>query len=253
MKNYIAMFHRLTITLCAALSITAAQASETKLIVGATATGTPFTFLDVKTNSIQGAMIDIVHALGKAGNFEVSVQQTNFSALIPSLTSKKIDLISAAMLKTEERAKVVSFSAPVYSYGEGLLVSADDNNSYPDLQSLKAQIIGAQSGTVFYDILTKAGIAKEIRAYDSIADMARDLALGRIKAAIGDAPIMSYYIQQKVFKNVKLANDFKPTHVSDVCIILRKDDTENMERINKAIETIKADGTLAAILKKWGI
>lgn len=253
MKNYRAIFRHLTISFCAFISIAAAHADDNKLNVGATATGTPFTFLDVKTNTIQGAMIDIVQALAKAGNFEVNIQQTNFSALIPSLTSNKIDLISAAMLKTDERAKVVSFSAPVYSYGEGVMINTNDTGSYTNIDALKGKIVGAQTGTIFYDILTKAGVAKEIRTYDSIADMAHDLALGRIDAAMGDAPIMAYYIQQNVFKNVKLASEFKPAHVSDVCIILRKDDTANMTRINKAIETIKENGTLAAILKKWGI
>ncbi len=49
--------------------------------VGATATGVPFTFLDVKSNSIQGMMVDTVTAVGKAGGFNVNVQQTVFAAL----------------------------------------------------------------------------------------------------------------------------------------------------------------------------
>src|SRR5882757_9583527 len=84
--------------------------------VGATATGVPFTFLDVKTNSIQGLLVDAISATGKAAGFDVDVQQTTFSSLIPSLTTKKIDIISAAMLKTPARQQVVDFSDTVYSY-----------------------------------------------------------------------------------------------------------------------------------------
>lgn len=253
MKNCFAIFRRFILLSFALFAASTAYADNNKLIVGATATGTPFTFLDIKTNTIQGMMIDTAEAVAKAGGFEVTIQQNTFSSLIPSLTSGKIDLISAGMLKTEERAKVVEFSTPVYSYGEGLLINAEDNNSYPDLQSLKGQVVGVQAGTIFYDILTKMGIFKEIRTYESVAEMARDLSLNRIKAAVGDAPIMAYQIQQKVFKNVKLAADFKPANVSDVCIVLRKGDTANLDRVNKAIDKIKADGTLAAIYKKWGL
>jgi polar amino acid transport system substrate-binding protein len=61
------------------------------------------------------------------------VQQTRFSALLPSLTANKIDIISAGMLKTPTRAEVVDFSQPVYSYGEGLIVKANDAKSYASL------------------------------------------------------------------------------------------------------------------------
>ena len=223
------------------------------LNVGATATGIPFTFLDIKTNTIQGMMIDTVQAVTKAAGLTINVQQTAFAALIPSLTSNKIDIISAAMLKTPARQQVVDFSDPVYSYGEGLIVKADDAKRYTSLDELKGEVMGAQVGTVFVDMLNKKGIFKEVRTYDSVADMTRDLSLGRIKAGLGDQPIMAYQIAQKTFQGVKLASDYKPQNVGDVCLVVRKGDSALMERLNKAIAVIKADGTLQAIIKKWGV
>ncbi|OBY59724.1 ABC transporter substrate-binding protein, partial [Pseudomonas sp. AU12215] len=161
----------------------AAQAEPLK--VGATATGVPFTFLDVKTNSIQGMMVDSAQAVAKAGGFEVEIAQTTFAALIPSLTAKKIDLISAAMLRTPEREKVVQYSDPVFEYGEGLVVRADDDKAYTSMDDFKGEIVGAQVGTIFIDKLNQRGIFKEVRGYDSLADLTRDLALGRIKAGFG--------------------------------------------------------------------
>ncbi|MBF5003393.1 ABC transporter substrate-binding protein [Diaphorobacter caeni] len=256
MPSFIRSTLRLALGLCLAstFSFASAQgAAPASYNVGATATGIPFTFLDIKSNSIQGMMVDTAQAVAKAGGFQVTVQQTVFSALIPSLTSNKIDIISAAMLKTAARQQVVEFSEPVYSYGEGLMVKADDNRNYPTLDELKGEVVGAQVGTVFVDMLQKKGIFKEVRTYDSVADMSRDLALGRIKAAVGDQPIMVYQISQKAFQGVKMANGYQSTNVSDVCLIVRKGDTETLNRLNKAIATIKSDGTLAQIVKKWGI
>lgn len=233
---------------------TPAQAQAAKTYnVGATATGIPFTFLDVKSNSIQGMMVDTAQAVAKAGDFNVAIQQTVFSALIPSLTSNRIDIISAAMLKTPARAEVVDFSDPVYSYGEGLIVKADDPKTYTSLQDLKGEVVGAQVGTLFLDMLNKLGIFKEVRSYDSVADMTRDLALGRIKAGLGDQPIIAYQIRQKTFQGVKLAEGYQASNVGDVCLIVRKGDKELLERINKAIATVKADGTMDKIIEKWGI
>ena len=256
MHVFLRPISRLVLGLClasAAVVPSVQAATPQTYTVGATATGIPFTFLDVKTNSIQGMMVDTVEAVAKAGDFKVNVQQTVFAALIPSLTSSKIDIISAAMLKTPAREQVVDFSDPVYSYGEGLVVKTDDNHTYTSLDDLKGEVVGAQVGTIFVDMLQKKGIFKEVRTYDSVSDMMRDLALGRIKAGVGDQPIMAYQISQKTFKGVKLADGYKSTNVGDVCLVVRKGDTETLNRVNKAIATIKADGTLEQIIKKWGI
>ncbi|MFI8482285.1 ABC transporter substrate-binding protein [Pseudomonas sp. NPDC078700] len=220
-------------------------------VVGATATGVPFTFLDVKSQSIQGMMVDAVEAVADAGGFEVGIQQTTFSALIPSLTSKKIDVISAAMLRTPVREKVVQFSDPVFSYGEGLIVKADDKTAYTKMDDLADQVVGAQVGTVFFDELNKRGIFKEVRGYDSIADLMRDLTLGRIKAGFADHPILAYQLAQGGHDQVRLVRDYQPVIMGDVCLVVRKGDSEMLSRVNKGIAAIKADGSLERIIEKW--
>src|SRR5581483_2041887 len=92
------------------------------LKVGSTPTGAPFTFLDTKTNSIQGLMVDLITEIGKDAGFSVAIEPMQFSTLVASLTGNKIDIISAAMLATAARKEIIDFSDPVYSYGEGLVV-----------------------------------------------------------------------------------------------------------------------------------
>jgi polar amino acid transport system substrate-binding protein len=123
---------RLAIGLASVALVSAACAQAT-YNVGATVTGGPFKFFDIKTNSIQGLMVESATAIGQANRFKVMVQQTRFSALLPSLTANKIDIISAGMLKTPTRAEVVDSSQPVYSHGEGLIVKANDAKSYASL------------------------------------------------------------------------------------------------------------------------
>lgn len=226
-----------------------AQAETYK--VGATATGIPFTFLDVKSNSIQGMMVDSAQAVAKAAGFEVEIAQTTFAALIPSLTARKIDLISAAMLRTPEREKVVQYSDPVFEYGEGLIVSDSDDKAYTSMDDFKGEVVGAQVGTIFIDELNKRGIFKEVRGYDSLADLTRDLALGRIKAGFGDHPILAYQMSKGTLKKARLVDSYQPRIKGQVCIILRQGDSEMLSRVNQGIASIKADGTLAAIIDKW--
>jgi len=228
-------------------------AQDRTYVVGSTATGVPFTFLDLKTNTIQGLMVDIATAIGQVAGFKVNVQQTVFSALIPSLTSNKIDIISAAMLRTPARAEVIDFSQPVYSYGEALIVKADDARPYTGLEDLKGEAVGAQVGTVYIDQLNKKGGFKEVRGYDTGVEMMRDIALGRLKAGLVDQPIVAYQLAQGINPNVKIAREYRPVNVGDVCLAVRKGDAELLARVNRGIEAIKADGTLARIVRKWNL
>jgi polar amino acid transport system substrate-binding protein len=232
-----------------AATLAAPAMAQSSYNVGATSTGVPFTFLDIKTNKLQGMMVDTVTAVGNKAGFSVNIQQTPF-ALIPSLTGNKIDIIAAAMLKTEARAQIVDFSDPVYSYGEGLFVNAQDTKSYKTLDDLKGEIVGAQVGTVFVDALNKKGGFKEVKTYDSVADMMRDVGLGRIKAGFGDRPIVAYQLSQGANPQVRLVKEYQSTLMGDVCLVIRKADPKLMERSNKAIAELKADGTLARIVEQ---
>ncbi|BAR59215.1 ABC transporter amino acid-binding protein [Bradyrhizobium diazoefficiens] len=72
----------------AALAIAAVvpASAQQVLKVGSTPTGIPFTFLDTKTNTIQGIMVDLITEIGKDAGLNVQIEPMSFSALIPSLT-----------------------------------------------------------------------------------------------------------------------------------------------------------------------
>lgn len=240
--------------LCISAGLMASSVQAKTLRVGATSTGIPFTFLNIKTGKIEGMMVDTANAVAKAAGYTAEIKQTTFSALIPSLESNKLDVISAAMIKTPARAKVVSFTDPVYDhYGDGLLLRSNDAHNYKTLADLKGKVMGVQAGTTYYTLLKKKGYFKDIRTYDSIADMARDLALGRIDAGIGDKPIMAYQIKQGALKGVKLDQDYQQEAVGEICLVVRKSDTKLLKQLNAAIAKVKASGELAKITAKWGI
>src|ERR1700744_3159057 len=144
----------------AAIVLTAAASASAQQVlkVGSTPTGAPFTFLDTKTNSIEGLMVDLITAIGKDAGFSVQVEPMQFSTLVASLTSSKIDIISAAMLATAARREGIDFSDDVYRYGEGLIVPKTDTKNYTSAEDLKGEVVGAQLGTAYVDALKKTGL-----------------------------------------------------------------------------------------------
>jgi polar amino acid transport system substrate-binding protein len=245
---------RLVRAAVAALALAAVQpvAAQQVLKVGSTPTGIPFTFLDTKTNSIQGIMVDLITEIGKDAGFQVQIEPTQFSALIASLTSNKIDIISAAMFVTAARKEVIDFSEPFYTYGEGLLVPKTDTRSYASQEDLKGEVVGAQVGTAFVDALKKSGLFGEVKAYDTIPDILRDVNAGRLKAGFADYPILAYNLKQGGFPEVRIVDTYKPAVVGSVGIGVRKGDQELLNKINVSLARLKANGTVDKILEKWG-
>ena len=233
-------------------TVLAGGAAAQTYAVGSTPSGVPFTFLDVSTNEIDGIMVDIIEGVGAAASFEVEVEATQWSALIPSLTSGKIDIIAAAMYATEERAKVVAFSDTVYTYGEGLFVPAEDETAYASLEDLEGKTVGVQVGTAYVEPLESSGLFAEIKVYDAIADIMRDVSLGRIDAGFADRPIVAYQLSQGASK-VRLVPEYESQVVGSVAIAVRQDDTELLNRINSGLADLQASGQLDEIISRWGI
>jgi polar amino acid transport system substrate-binding protein len=236
--------------LCAAAG--PAAAADPVLKVGSTPTGVPFTFLDTKSNQIQGIMVDLVTAVGKDAGFTVEIEPMQFSALIPALTSNKIDLIAAAMFATDARKQVIDFTDTVYSYGEGLVVPKSDTKDYVTLQDLKGKAAGAQVGTAFVEPLQKSGVFTEVKIYDTIPDILRDVNAGRIGAGFADYPIVAYNLAQGGFPDSRLVKSYKPGTVGSVAIGLRKGDPM-LAKLNASLAKLQADGTVKKILAKWGL
>ena len=236
-----------------ALSVTSLASAQTTVKVASTPTGSPFTFLETKTNSIEGVMVDIVNAVGKEAGFGVQIEPMQFSALIASLTSKRIDMISAAMFITPARLEIVDFSQPIYSYGEGVIVPTSDKTAYVSFADMKGKRVGVQVGTAFVEPLQKSGVFSEVKLYDTTPDLMRDANAGRIDIGVLDSPIAAFAISRGSFPNLRMVTTFKPTMVNNIGIATRKGDTELMGKVNAALTKLKANGTIDTILKKWGL
>ena len=227
--------------------------AQTVLRVGSTPTGIPFTFLDTKTNQISGVMIDIMKEIGKDQGFTPEISPMSFSTLIAALQANKIDVIAAAMYITPPRQEVVDFSDPIYTYGDGMLVAAKDTKDYKSYEDLKGEVVGAQIGTAYVKPMQASGLFKEVKVYDSIPDIMRDVNLGRIKAGFADLPIVAYNLSQGGFPESRLAKNYKPTVVGSVGIAVRNGDKATLDKINAALRKFKADGSLDRILAHWNL
>ena len=245
-------------SMLAAMTMTLAvtAGAQTTVRVGGTPTSAPFTYLDIKTNQIDGLMVDIAKGVAQKAGLQLQFEPMAFSALISSLTTNRIDLISAGMFITDVRKQVVDFSQPVFSFGEGLIASKKDNTAYTGFADMTGKRIGVAIGTATVELVNKANEQykfAEVKLYDSATELIADLNNGRIDLVTLDLPISVQAEKSGNYPNIKVVRTYKPAKVGDVGLATRKGDTALLNKVNAAITQMKADGSLDAILKKWGI
>jgi polar amino acid transport system substrate-binding protein len=93
----------------------------------------------------------------------------------------------------------------------------------------------------------------EVKVYDTIPDILRDVNTGRLKAGFADYPILAYNLKQGSFPEVRLVESYKPTIVGTVGIGVRKGDLDLLKKINASLAKLKANGVVDKILDKWGL
>ncbi|MDH5858110.1 amino acid ABC transporter substrate-binding protein [Lampropedia aestuarii] len=243
----------LFVSVAIALSLSGVQAQTSTIKVGATPTAVPFNFLNPKTNTLEGVMVDVAQALSQEMGVNAEVTGMPFATLIPSLQTKKIDMISSAFAKTPARAEVVDFSDIVLTYKEALLVPIKDTTPYRNYDDLNGKVVGVMMGTSYVEPLKEVKGFKELKMYDTMADLVRDIALGRLEAGFGDGPVVAYQVKASAADKVRLVDTYESLMPTEISIAVRKGDTESLEKVNAALEKIKQNGSLEAILKKWDV
>jgi polar amino acid transport system substrate-binding protein len=221
------------------------------LKIGSTATGVPTTFLDTNTGKISGIMVDVAQAFADHLGVKLEVIETPWASLIPSLQSHKIDLICAAMSITDQRKEVIDFSDPIYPYAETLLVKKGDPKAYKGISDIKALTVGAQVGTVYAKNLEKEGI-KELKIYDNIQDIMREITVGRIDAGVVDGPVAGWLVKTKPEFQVKIAEAYVPVWQTQIGAGINKEDKDLKVEVDKVVQKLHQDGNIKQILTKWG-
>ena len=111
--------------------------ADKSLAIVTTASAPPHGFKNPKSNQLEGIMVDVAAGVAKHLKVSDKLSDVPFSGLIPTLTSGRADVMSAPLFITEERARAIDFSAPVYEWGEGVVVSDKAAKKYAKFEDMQ--------------------------------------------------------------------------------------------------------------------
>lgn len=223
----------------------AAHAADNVIRVGTDATFPPMEF--VKDGKRTGFDIELMEALTKTMGKKIQWIDIDFKGLIPGLISNRFDIAASAIYMTDERRKVVTFSDPYYRGGLAVLVRRDDNSIKVPEDLNKGKRVSVQVGTKSVSYLRDnfPGVERvEVEKNQAMFDL---LATGRVNAVVTGRPAAVEYARTQPL--VRVLDKGLTTELYGFA--LRKNDTALVEHLNKALQTLRMNGTYDALTDKW--
>ena len=221
-----------------------------KLIMATNAAFPPYEYIE--GNAVVGIDAEIAGAIAEKLGLELQIDDMEFDSIIESVKGGKADIGLAGMTVTPERQEVINFTSS-YATGVQVVIVTEDSAiaSVDDLFADGAMhIIGVQRNTTgdLYSTwdLEDAGLAT-IDRYSKGADAVQALLTGKVDCVVIDNEPAKAFVEA----NEGLVILDTAYAVEDYAAAMSKDNAELYEAVNKALEELIADGTVASIVAKY--
>ena len=218
-----------------------------QLRVGLEGTYPPFSFQDAN-GQLDGFEVEFARALAKQLGVQAQLQPTKWDGILAALESKRLDVVINQVTITDERKNKYDFSTPYTVSGVQALVRKGDAGKIATPQDLVGKKVGVGLGTNYEQWLRENVPDADVRTYDDDPTKYQDLRVGRIDAILIDR-LAAFELIGKTGGDLAITGE--PFARQEAGVALRKGEPELLAAINAAIDTLKADGTLAALSKKW--
>lgn len=233
---------------------TASTGGVKKIIVG-TGTGFPNVCFIDENGKLTGYDVELVREIDKRlPDVEFEFKTMEFSNLLLSLETNKIDFVAHQMETNPEREQKYLFNKVPYSIFLNRVTVAKDNNTIKGLDDLvgKKVLTGATSNAAYllneYNKAHNNGI-DVVYTSGAANDTVQQIVSGRVDATI--TTDFANRFNTDADGNVALKTVGEPLNQSNVFFVFRKDEQPLSDEIDKAITEIKADGTLKKLSEQW--
>ena len=215
-----------------------------KLIMSTNAAFPPYE-MTTDSGEFEGIDIETAQAIADKLGLELQIDDMDFDAALLAVQQGKSDMVMAGVTVTDERQNVMDFTDSYATGIQSIIVKEDsDIASVDDLAGKK---IGTQRGTTGYLSCSDDFGDENIVAYDDGLTAVQMLNNGQVDCVVIDnAPAKEFVAANPGLKLLDTA------YVEESYAIgVGKGNTELKDAINTALEELKADGTLQAIVDKY--
>jgi polar amino acid transport system substrate-binding protein len=241
--------------LCLALLSTGCSKAEKKevsnalpLVVGMELAYPPFETKNAKDDP-SGVSVDLAKDLATYLNRPITIVNTNWDGLIPSLQTGKIDVVISSMTITEQRGEVVDFSIPYAHSYLALLVNKEANITSVEDLNKEGVVVDVKKGTTGYVYAKKYLTKAQVNALSSENACVTEVLQGRADAFIYDQ--LTIYRQHQANPKVTDAILIPFQDSENWGMAVKKGNTALLDPINAFIADYQENGGFEKLTDKY--
>jgi len=212
----------------------------------------PMNYYDENGN-LTGFETDFANAVCEKLGVKAKFQEIEWEQKETELKSKAIDCIWNGLTVTEERKENMAFSTAYVSNRQVAIIRKADADKYTDAASMAGATMIAENGSAGETAIQSDATLSQNKY---IAASAQKDALLEVKAGTSDIAVIDYIMAKAVIKDDTDYSDLmivesvqlKP---EEYAIGFRLEDKELLAEVNKIIDELVKDGTLAKIAEKY--
>lgn len=209
----------------------------------------PLGFRD-EANNIVGYDIDLATEVCKRLGVQLKCQPIDWAAKEQELNTGNIDCIWNGFTMTPEREEALSFTKPYLDNAQVVIVRKADG--FTKLADLKGKKVGLQAGSSAAEAVEanpdfKASLKEIVEFKDNLTAL-MDLEIGGVNAVVMDMVVGNYSIASTGKPFVTLSENLSTEKYG---VGFRKGDVKLRDEVQRVLEEMAADGTVAKISTKW--
>ncbi|MGB0928237.1 MAG: transporter substrate-binding domain-containing protein [Pikeienuella sp.] len=224
-----------------ALSATAALADGHAVRMGTEGAYPPYNFIN-DAGEVDGFEREVGDEICKRAGLACSWVTNDWDGIIPNLVAGNYDTIIAGMSITAERDEVIDFTQDYFPADPSAYLAL----AGADIDVTTA-VIAAQASTIQASYVADSGAT--LVEFPTADDTVAAVRNGEVDAVLADQAFLGDIITQSNGEFEFVGP--KPSIGDGVGIGVRESDGELKAKLNAAITSMKADGTLNAMIAKW--
>lgn len=219
------------------------KAEEDKTLVMATnAEFPPYEYYEGE--EVIGIDVDIAKAVAEELGMELKIEDMAFDSVIPAVSSGKADIALAGLTVTDERKENLNFTDTYAKATQVIIVKEDSAIAGPD--DLEGKKIGVQLGTTG-DLYASDIKDAEVEQYNKGFEAVQATMQGKIDAVIIDSEPAKEFVAEA--EGLKILDEAFTEE--EYAIGIAKDNDELLEKVNKALKSLKESGKLDEIVAEY--
>ena len=273
MKKFLSIALALVTVVMALAAFTSCSKDENTLVMATNAAFPPYEFKE--GDKFAGIDVEIAEAIAEKLGMKLEIADVEFGTIIGGVQSGKYDFGMAGMTVTPKRQESVDFST-TYATGIQVIIVKDgsaiesldsifefyDNGDPVALKNTDMKV-GVQQDTTgdiycsdditnwgFNDV-EEDGTVKTDRVvrYKTGADAVAALKAGKVDCVIIDNEPAKSFV--KANEGIHILEGDNEYVIEDYAICVSKENKDLLEKINKALDELKKDGTIDKIVAKY--